>query len=78
MRNLWTVLIAVTLTITATKATISSPKSTPVIERGLQTGLSPKPTTRALLGVRSDNLFERQAAPDTCGFYDGWSSLDRN
>ena len=78
MRNPSIVLTAIGLTIGAAKDTIGGPKATLIIERGVETGFTPKPTARALLGARSDNLFERQAALETCGYYSGWLSPKRN
>jgi hypothetical protein len=71
MRNPLVFLIAIAWGTAVADTTTGSPKSTLVIERGLATGFSPKPTAKALLGVRSHNLFERQAGIDTCGYYSG-------
>jgi hypothetical protein len=70
MRNPLVFLIAIVWG-TAVADTTGSPKSTLVIEHGLATGFSPKPTAKALLGVHLHNLFERQAGIDTCGYYSG-------
>lgn len=76
MRGLLIVMTTVILATAAAEATVRSPKSTLIIERGVETGFSPKPTARVLLGVRSDNLFERQEALSTCGYYNGWLTIE--
>jgi hypothetical protein len=71
MRNPLIFLIPIPLVTGATEAKIGSPKSKRIIERGVETGTSPKATVRELLEIRPDNLCERQEALDTCAHYSG-------
>jgi hypothetical protein len=72
MKDFLIVLAPVALATAAAEATEGRPKSTLVIERRFETGVSPRHTAAPLLGVRSDNLFGRQLVDQsTCGYYSG-------